>query len=108
MMQVLDYVDSHYRDASLSALARDLHYDPFQLSRMLKSRLGRNFTDLVQERRLSQARYLLTHTPMSVLSIAEAVGYANVSYFHRIFRASAGTTPRHYRLEAAKKQLTDV
>lgn len=108
MMQVLEYVDSHYRDASLSDLAGALHYDPFQLSRMIKSRLGRNFTDLVQERRLSQARYLLTHTSMSVLSVAEAVGYANVSYFHRIFRASAGMTPRHYRLEAALAPAEDI
>ncbi|MCH3987528.1 MAG: AraC family transcriptional regulator [Lachnospiraceae bacterium] len=98
MMKVLDYVDSRYRDASLTDLAQDLHYDPFQLSRMIKRRMGRNFTDLVQERRLSQARYLLTHTQMSVLSVAGAVGYSNVSYFHRIFRAASGQTPRHYRL----------
>ena len=97
IMKVLDYVDSHYRDASLSTLARTLHYDPFQLSRMIKRKLGRNFTDLVQERRLRQARYLLTHTPMSVLSVAGAVGYANVSYFHRIFRAATGQTPRRFR-----------
>jgi transcriptional regulator GlxA family with amidase domain len=53
----------------------------------------------VQAKRLSQAAYLLTHTAMSVMDVGLAVGYENMSYFHRIFQNRYGMTPRKYRTQ---------
>lgn len=44
------------------------------------------------------AAYLLSTTAMSVMDIGLAVGYENMSYFHRIFQNKYGMTPRRYRL----------
>ena len=54
--------------------------------------------ELVQEKRLNQAIYLLEHTAMSVMEIGMSVGYDNISYFHRIFQKRYGMTPRKYRI----------
>lgn len=98
IMTVLSYIEEHYRDGELSELAGELHYDLYWLSREIKRRTGATYTELVQEKRLSQAAYLLTNTAMSVMDIGLAVGYENMSYFHRIFQKKYGTTPRKYRV----------
>lgn len=98
IMTVLNYIEEHYRDGELSDLAVELHYDLYWMSREIKRRTGKTYTELVQERRLSQAAYLLTNTAMSVMDIGLAVGYENMSYFHRIFQKRYGTTPRKYRV----------
>lgn len=98
MMTVLSYIEEHYRDGELSDLARELHYDLYWMSREIKKRTGKTYTELVQARRLSQAAYLLTNTAMTVMDIGLAVGYENMSYFHRIFQKRYGMTPRRYRV----------
>lgn len=103
MISVLGYVEEHYRDGELSELASLLHYDLYWLSKEIKRITGKNYTDLVQEKRLNQAVYLLEHTTMSVMDIGMSVGYDNISYFHRIFQKRYGMTPRKYRI--AKKTI---
>ncbi len=98
MIQVLTYIEEHYREGELSKLAKSLHYDLYWLSREIKRQTGKTYTELIQAKRLGQAAYLLTTTAMTVLEIAIAVGYDNVSYFHRIFQQRYGMTPRKYRV----------
>ncbi len=98
MMTVLMFIEEHYRDGELSDLAEEMHYDLYWMSREIKKQSGRTYTELVQQKRLSQAAYLLTNTKMSVMDIGLAVGYENMSYFHRIFQARYGMTPRKYRM----------
>ncbi len=100
MISVLSYIETNYRDGELTELAESLHYDVCWLSREIKRRTGKTYTELVQAKRLSQAAYLLTATGMSVLDVALAVGYDNISYFHRIFQKKYGMTPRKYRISA--------
>ena len=55
-------------------------------------------TELVQEKRLSQAAWLLRNTDKRVDEIANSVGYENISYFHRIFADRFGQSPRKFRV----------
>lgn len=98
IITVLSYIEDHYRDAELSELAESLHYDLYWLSKEVKKQTGKTYTELVQTKRLSQAAYLLNTTSMSVMDVAVAVGYDNISYFHRIFMKKYGITPRKYRV----------
>lgn len=102
VMEVLSYIEEHYRDGELECLARQLHYDMRWLSKEIKKRTGQNYTELVQNKRLQQAAYLLSTTQMNVMEIGLAVGYDNTSYFHRIFQKRYGKTPRTYRMENKK------
>jgi len=97
--KVLSYVESHYVDGSLTELACQLHYDLYTLSREIKRKTGKTYTQLVQEKRLAQAAFLLKNTDRNVDDIAAAVGYENMGYFHRIFKDSFGVSPRNYRLQ---------
>lgn len=97
VLKVLRYVEEHYRDGSLTEIADVLHYDPAWLSREIKRRTGKNYTDLVQDKRLSQALWLLKNTTKKVDEIAIAVGYENISYFHRLFAKRYGMSPKKIR-----------
>ncbi len=98
VIEVLSYIENHYRDGELTELAERLHYDVCWLSREIGKQTGRTYTELVQAKRLGQAAYLLSSTGMSVMEISMAVGYSNISYFHRIFQKKFGMTPRRYRM----------
>ena len=98
IIDVYSYIEENYRDGELTKLAELLNYDMYWLSREIKKRTGRSYTELVQEKRLSQAAYLLQNTAMSVMDIGMAVGYDNTSYFHRIFQKQYHMTPRKYRI----------
>ena len=95
--QVLRYVEENYVGGSFADLVGQLHYDASWLSREIKRKTGKTYTQLVQEKRLAQAAFLLRNTDRNVADIAVAVGYENISYFHRIFAEAYGKSPKHYR-----------
>ena len=97
VLKVLRYVESHYVSGSLTELAETLHYDLSWLSREIKRKTGKTYTQIVQDKRLAQAAFLLKNTNRNVADISIAVGYENISYFHRIFAAAYGKSPKHYR-----------
>lgn len=95
--EVLRYIEEHYRGGSLTEAAAQLHYDFYWLSREIKHRTGKTYTELVQEKRLSQAAFLLKNTDMKITDIALQIGYDNISYFYRLCRREWGISPRTYR-----------
>ncbi len=97
VISVLRYLEENYRGGSLTEIARALHYELPSLSRLIRQKTGKNYTALLQEKRLSQAAWLLRNTGKNVDEIANAVGYENLSYFHRIFAARYGLSPKKYR-----------
>lgn len=97
--QVLRYVETNFAGGSFRELADLLHYDPSWLSREIKRKTGKTYTQLVQEKRLAQAAFLLRSTDRNVTDVSVAVGYENISYFHRIFVQSFGKSPKHYRVQ---------
>ena len=98
MLKLLNYIDTGYRSASLSEFAAREGEDVYTLSRLIKRKTGRTFKDLLIEKRLLQADYLLKNTTLPVGDIALSVGYENTSYFHRLFRESYGMSPRERRV----------
>lgn len=98
ILKLLRYVEDHYAAASLTEAAQLLHTDIYSLSRLIRRQTGKTFTQLVQEKRLTQATFLLKSTDRNVDDVARAVGYENISYFHRIFKAACGVSPRAYRI----------
>nr|WP_317399502.1 AraC family transcriptional regulator [uncultured Gemmiger sp.] len=93
----LKYIETSYKDGTLEEISARLHLPPYALSRLLKRHTGSNFKQLLQQRKLQQAAYLLAHTGMSADGVLEAIGYENSSYFYRKFKEKYGCTPAAYR-----------
>lgn len=97
IFSVLKYIESHYKNGTLAEIAEELNQPAYYISRLLKKHTSSNFKELLQQRKLQQAAYLLTQTPLSAESIMEAIGYENSSYFYRIFKKKYGCSPKEYR-----------
>ncbi len=96
---VLKYIRTQYKTASLNHLAEDLNQSQSVISRMIKKNTGFTFQDLLMRQRFQKAVVLLMETDLPVEEIAANVGYENMSYFYRQFKARYGMTPRQYRLQ---------
>ena len=97
VLQVLSYAETNYASGTLSEIAAVTGYDVAWLSREIKRKTGKTFTELMQEKRLSQAAFLLKNTDRNVSDISADVGYENVSYFHRLFHNAFQCSPKQYR-----------
>lgn len=100
-ISVLKYIDENYQDASLTQLAKDLNYDFHWLSKEIKKQTGKTFKELLREKKLAQASYLLKHTKLPIEEIILKIGYENTSYFYRIFKEEFAVSPKKYRTEVA-------
>jgi len=99
LQSALKYIDTSYRTASLTKIAADFYLSLPVLSKMIKQSTGFTFQELLQRKRFQKAVMLLLETKLPVEEIAFAVGYENLSYFYRQFKARYGMTPRRYRKE---------
>ena len=79
VFSVLRYIEEYYRDGSLNDLASQLHYAPGSLSREIKTKTGKTYTELLQDKRMAQATWLLRNTRKGIAEIAVEIGYENVS-----------------------------
>lgn len=97
MLQIFEYIEKNYKNSSLTEAAKLLHYDFYWLSHEIKNQTGKTYTELLQDKRLSQAAYLLKNTKIGIDEISKAVGYENKSYFHRLFAKHFGMSPKKFR-----------
>lgn len=85
---------------SLALLARHAGMSPYHLLREFKREIGITPHQFILLLRLRRAAGLLRHCTDSVLSIALASGFADLSEFTRRFRRLLGTTPGKFRARA--------
>ena len=97
--EVLAFIDNNFRDLKLETLAKQFGYNPTYLSNTIKKRTGRNFQEILLERRLIQATELLKSTDFTMDIIAIESGFPSTSYFFRQFKKHYKCTPKVYRKE---------
>ena len=94
----LKYVEEHLNEVvSMRDMAKLCHLSHSYFSKLFLRCIGENFTEYVSRRKVERAKTLLQDTTESVASIAEALGYADTSYFIKVFRKVENTTPLAFR-----------
>jgi AraC-like DNA-binding protein len=97
---VLRFIATNYtnQELDLDAVVVATGANRTKVNSVLKSELGMTFTTYLNKLRLTEAARLLTEqADMTVAEIAYSVGYANVSYFNRLFKEEYGCTPKAIR-----------
>lgn len=93
------YIEEHFSEPiRIDDLTSMTHMSPRQLFRMFADTFRVSPLAYQQNLRLESAQSLLRSTPLRCNEIARRVGYANVYYFHRLFKKKTGQTPGRYRL----------
>jgi AraC-like DNA-binding protein len=97
-------VEKIYRQEilSLNALAERLEIRPHHLSWILNARIGKTFSDFLNQYRIEEVKKRLTdpgERDQTILDIAFGSGYNSKSAFNKTFKTFTGKTPSHFRSE---------
>ncbi|MDD3361971.1 MAG: AraC family transcriptional regulator [Hespellia sp.] len=95
---VVKYVAEHYNEPiTLSQMAKLCYYSDSHFMKFFKLQMKESFISYLNNYRLTIAARMLTSTPLSILEIANHVGFNNLSYFNRLFKKRYGITPKQMR-----------
>jgi AraC-like DNA-binding protein len=86
---------------SLRDVAGELGMTPGHLTTVVRRRTGRTVQEWIIERRMAEARNLLSDPGLPVAEIARRVGMSDPGYFSRQFRRTHGASPREWRGRSA-------
>ncbi|MEO1259386.1 MAG: helix-turn-helix domain-containing protein [Bacteroidota bacterium] len=91
-------VDQHFRSLTkVSDYARLLHKSPKTLSNIFKKYIDRSPLQIINQRRLLEAKRLLKYTDKSIQEIADKINFNDVQSFSNFFRSRTGTPPTLFR-----------
>jgi AraC-like DNA-binding protein len=81
---------------SLRDVALEVGMTPGHLTTVVRRRTGRTVQEWIIERRMAEARKLLTDSDISIQEAARRVGIPDPGYFSRLFRRTHGMSARDY------------
>jgi AraC-like DNA-binding protein len=87
------------RGTGVGEFAAALGVTPTHLTRCCRIACGRSAIEVLQDRRIFEARKLLAETRMPVAKIGEALGFTSPAYFTRSFQHLTGRSPTAFRRE---------
>ena len=101
-------VQKKYKDPNYSAkdFARELKTNTRYLSAVVNSRFGKNYSCLLSEYRIKDAKHLLVdkrYADKNVEEISSMVGFANRQSFYAAFYKNVGETPNGFRKRNMEK-----
>lgn len=94
--RIVRYMSEHIDTVTLKELATQFSYHPNYISTLINNEMGKTFSEVQLEQRMSRAASLLKGTSLSVEEIATMVGYNNSSNFFKAFKTYYGCSPRGY------------
>lgn len=94
---ILNYIQNHLEDVSLSELADHFGFSVSYCSRMIKITTGQGFNDWKRTLRIRQAEHMLLSTRKTIHEIGIELGYQNSETFIRTFKKVLHLTPTQYR-----------
>jgi AraC-like DNA-binding protein len=95
---VFDVIERRYHEQlSLTDVAAAVALTPGHLTTVVRRKTGRTVQQWIAQRRMQEARLLLTDTTLTVAAVSRRVGYPDVSYFIKRFRADHDLTPARWR-----------
>ena len=97
--RIESYIAENYAtDLSLQSISQALNYSEAYFCKLFKQCFRINFSAYLNDYRIARAKELLSDTDMGVQDVSYACGYADSSYFARVFKRQTGQTPSDYRL----------
>ena len=92
--QFKHYVDNHFREKStVTEYAEMLYITPGHLNEVIKTTVGKTAKQVIDEKRLTEAKRLLFWGDYSVKEIAWKLNFEDDAYFNRFFKKHTGHTP---------------
>ena len=96
--QVQEFIEEKFRQSmQVSSLAAMVNITPRTLNRRFQSAVAMRPIEYIQAVRIEQAKRLLELGDVTIKSLAEQVGYDDISSFTRLFKRATELTPKEYQ-----------
>lgn len=96
--KAINYIKLHYRERiTLEDVALHVYLTPSYFSKIFKNEMKCNFVTYVNNMRIHTSQKLLLDISIPLTEISGIVGFEDQSYFTKVFKKSAGITPKKYR-----------
>ncbi len=100
VQQASDYIVEHFKEKiSVRDVACFCKCSESYLNALFNRYYGKSVSRYITELRLSLARRLLLHSPLSTKEICDACGYSRSNYFCRIFKREHNCSPSAFRMK---------
>lgn len=94
---VLNYIETNYDTAlTISELAKLCYFSDYHFMRFFKKHTGMTCIEYINNLRLEKAVQMFEQGRTSILEVSLSTGFSNLSYFHRVFKARYGMTPKTF------------
>lgn len=91
---------NYAREISLEEIASHVGMNKSAFCTFMRRHVGKSLSEFVNDIRLERAMEMLRHTDKNISDIAYDTGFANVTYFNRLFRNKYNRTPKSVRTES--------
>jgi AraC family transcriptional regulator len=105
VIEHLERTTHHFPD--LSALAKRAGLSRFHFIRVFKAETGTTPVRYVELCKIGQAKALIEAADMSLVEIADRLGFSDQSHLTRRFRFVVGCTPATYARKHARRRVAD-
>ena len=96
--QVQEFIEENFKQPiQISRLAAMVNITPRTLNRRFQSCVAMRPIEYIQAVRIEQAKRLLESGDVTIKSLAEQVGYDDISSFTRLFKRATELTPKEYQ-----------
>ena len=97
-IKALHYINENYmQQISCDSISSKFNYSTSYMQYIFKKEGNTTIKSYINNVRLNQARYLLSHSHTNVTSIALSCGFLDSNYFSTAFKNKYGISPKKYR-----------
>lgn len=102
----MKYINAHFTDAiTVNDVSLATNVSKVYLQKLFKSKYNKTVHEVIMDKRLDQAKYMLEHSNLSISDIAKRCGFSSAKHLRSIFKKSVGTSPLTYRNDVLNKKI---
>lgn len=98
LYNILTYIDENLeKKITLQDIAEREHINSYYLSHFFKKKVGINFQEYLNIKRLDKAFKMLLNTNMTITDISNESGFSSTNYFNKVFKETYNSLPSENR-----------
>lgn len=102
----MKYIEKNcHHKITLSEVAEKTYVSQWHLSKLLNKYQEQNFSEILNNFRIKEAKELLKDPSLRIGDIAEKVGFIDMAHFSRVFKKNIGISANEYRNSISQKDI---
>ena len=102
----IKYINAHFTDAiTVNDVALATNVSKVYLQKLFKNKYNKTVHEVIIDKRLDQAKYMLEHSNLNISDIAKRCGFSSSEHLRNTFKKLVGTSPQAYRNNVLNKKI---